>query len=301
MKRAFALILSLLFVLCLFAACGEKAPEQPSSEEATQNSQSAPAPSSPESAPSEGSGTASAESTASEESETSNSEESSNTPAPAVTMDFDPKPYQDPGDDDRLNVLAYASNSGSKPAMVKIRYKAFDLEGNALSVYEMFRGTSREEYVSTVYVPAKSEKFPVAFALPTGFKYNYEKQEDMPEIDHIDFEVLEIGEADVEDLRDHFTAGEPEIRENHIYIYVKFDSEIGDNYASLYPNYTLLGYSGDTVTTISCITYFPGGTSSFSVGYAKKNNDSSLLVYHHIPIEPIDRWELYLGCIAAEK
>lgn len=307
MKKLLALFVSVLLVLCLCTACGEESRPEPAED----ISSSAPVPGSqdkPESRSSEAPAPDSRDQTeqpdepSAAESTAENSGD--DTPAaPAASLRFDPKLYQDPNSDDIYNVLAYATNTGEKPAMATVRYKAFDKDGNALSVFDLSKGRNIEEFRTTLYIPAGVEEFPVAFGLSSGFKVDFATGEEMPEIDHMDFEVLDVLDADAEDLRDHFLsgAGEPEIRENHIYIYVKLDDEIAENYSSVYPNYTLLGMTGNEVTAVSCANYFPYGTASLSVSYAKEHNDGSLLIYHRVPSEPVDTWQLYIGCVGAQK
>jgi len=217
-----------------------------------------------------------------------------------VTLVFDPHVYQDPDNDDYLNALIYATNDSDKVVMVTIQYKAYDKDGNVISAFDQFKNKYYEQYKEELFIPAGANDLPVAFSLPSGYKYDYSTDQDMPEVDHLEYELLETQETDLEEHKAHFESGEPEVKENHIYIYVKFDQEIGDNYTSIYPDYTLLGYSDGEVVTVCCRNNYPYGTSSFSVGYAKENTDSSFLVYHHIPHEPVDSWELFLGCIGCE-
>ncbi len=228
--------------------------------------------------------------------------EEAETPAAheTITLVFDPHAYQDPGDDDRLNALVYATNNSDNTAMATVRYRVYDIEGNVISAFDQFNSKYYEQFKEDIFIPAGAKDFPVAFSLPSGYKYDLSTGQDMPEVDHIEFELLETKETDLKDLRSHFESGEPEIRENHIYIYVKFDEEIGNSYTTLYPSYTLLGYSGDTVTTVCCKNDYPYGNSSYSVAYAKENNNSSILVYHHIPNEAVDKWGLFLGCVGGE-
>lgn len=308
MKRILALTVSLLLVLCLCTACGEKSQSESvedvlGSRAPVSGNQEKPDPQSSQDAAAESGNQTEQpdEPSATESTEESGGEELP--PAPAASLRFDPKLYQDPNDDDRYNVLTYATNSGDRPAAVTVRYRGFDKDGNAMSVFDMFRGVRTQEFRTTLYIPAGVEEFPVAFGLPTGFKFDMSTGEEMPEIDHMEYEVIDVQEADAEDLRYHFLPGvsEPEIRENHIYIYVKLDDEIADNYASIYANYTILGITGNEVTAVCCANSFPYGTSSFSVSYANEHNDGSVLIYHHVPLDPVDVWQLYIGCVAAEK
>lgn len=220
--------------------------------------------------------------------------------SPSVFIRFDSHVYRNTDDDDFLNALTYATNNSDKTVQITIRCQAFDADGNVISAYDQFKGRYIDTYTTDLFVPAGVKDLPVAFVLPTGFRYDISKDEYMPEIDHLDLEMIGSQETDLEDLRDHFTVGVPEIKENHIYINVRFDEDIADNYTAIYPDHTLLGYSGDTVTTVCCRNSFPYGTSSVSVSYAKEHNDSSMLVYHDVFQEPADRWELYLGCIGAK-
>lgn len=278
MKKALAIIVCLLLVLCLFSACGDNGTPSPQPPQNTGDQTDRP------------DGPAPAD----------NTEENAPEAQP-VTVTFDPKLYPNTDNDDYYNALAYVTNSGDKPAQVKIRYRAFDKEGKVMSFFDQFKGRYLEQATDVLYVPAGAKELPVGFVLPSGFRYDLSAGKEMPEIDHMEFEVLEISEEASEDLAAHFTPGDPEVRSNHLYIYVKFDQEIADKYSSLYPNYTVLGYSNGTLTTVCCKNSFPNGTSSISVEYAKEKNDSSILVYHHIPSDPVDKWELYLGCIGAQS
>ena len=277
MNKKLLTILSILLVMTLLAACGgaQTSPE--------------PAPEAP------------AESGEQAENVPDQPEEEPVPEAPAVSLEFDPHAYQSTDDDESFNALVYVTNSTDAIASADFKYKAYDQDGNVISVFDMFGGRYKEVFNQTVYVPAGVKDFPVGFMLPGGFGYNYETGEVMPEIDHIEFELTGTGSVDAEDLKEHFTPGEPEIRENHIYLYVPFDQEIADSYATLYPNYTLLGYSNGELTTVCCRNDFPYGTSSISVDYMKEHYDSSILIYHYAPSEPVDQWELYLGCIGGTK
>ena len=281
MKKITALIVSLILVLCLLAACGGNAPSGnvPAN---TQNSAG--------------------------QNQENNTNTNSNTkpaapadvaPAPSVNLRFETAAYLDPSVNDTYNALAYASNSGNKTARVTVKYRALDKDGNVIKFFDQFKGSYREDSTATIYVPAGAKDLPIGFALPTGYAYDYSTGKEVPPMDHMDFEVTKIEDEEFKDLKEHFTPGGPTVKENHIYIYVKFDQEIGDNYKSIYANYTLLGYSNRVLTTVCCRNDYPLGSSSFPVDYAKEKNDSSILVYHSIPREPVDKWELHLGCIGA--
>lgn len=284
MKKTVALIFCLLLVLNMFAACGGKdssAPQPPTNtENAAQNT----------------------ENQAEQPTDPAPANNTENTPAaPSVTVSFDSKIYPNTDSNDYYNALAYATNSGDKPAQVKIRYKAFGKDGKVISYFDQFKGRYLEQTTDVLYVPAGARELPIGFILPSGLRYDLSAGKEMPEIDHMEFEVLETADEATEDLAAHFTPGEPEIKNGHIYVYVKFDQEIGDNYASLYPNYTLLGYSNGVLTAVCCKNSFPYGNSSMPVDYAKEKNNSSILVYHDIPNDPVDKWELCLGCIGGRK
>lgn len=305
MKKRIALLVSMLLIISLLSACGEKPssvsePAQSSSEPASVPEASAPA----ENEPSTDAAAEPEVETEPEEIEPAQDEaepvEEETPAAPTVTLEFDPHLYQDTNNDDSFHVLTYASNSGDKPVQAVFKYTAFDQEGNAISAFNMRTGGRSEVFKDSVYIPAGVENFPVAFTLPQSLVIDMSTGEEMPEIDHIDFELLEILEEETEDLREHFTPGEPEIRESHLYLFVKFDQEIADHCQSLFMSYTLLGYSNGVLTTVCCASGYPYSTSSYSVSYAKENNDNALLIYHRVPKEPVDKWELYLGCISGE-
>ena len=279
MNKKLLTILSIFLVVTLLAACGgaDPAPEPAPQQPVETGEQADTAPDQPEEEPAP--------------------------EAPAVSLEFDPHAYQNPDGDDYFNALVYATNSTDAIASAEIRYKAYDKDGNVISVFDMFGGGYREEFKQTLYVPAGAADFPIGFTLPQSFGYNFDTGETMPEIDHLEFELLGTGSVDAEDLKEHFTPGEPELKENHIYLYVKFDQEIADNYASIYPNYTLLGYSNGELSAVICRNDFPYSTSSMPVDYMVENNDSSMLIYHstYLPDVTVDRWELYLGCIGGQK
>jgi len=280
-KKHFALFVSLIMLMCILTSCGgSSADPDTAAEDAAQNNQV----------------TEEQEDGGDQPEETEEPEASE----PSVTLRFDTHAYPDPGNHDRYNVLTYATNSGDQTARATIRYKAYDHDGNVLDVFDNFNGKYNEEFEQDVYIPANVTDFPVAFSLPAGFKYDYSTGKDMPEIDHMEMELLEVQVEETEDIKEHFTPGEPEIKSNQIYIYVKFDQVVEDRYSTLFANYTLLGYSGGNVTAVCCRNDYPYGSSSFSVSYAKENSDSSFLVYHDVPRETVDTWELYLGCISGQ-
>ncbi len=279
MNKKLLTILSILLVVTLLAACGgtETAPELAPQQPAESGEQAENVPDQPEEEPAP--------------------------EAPAVSVEFDPHAYQNTDNDDYFNALMYATNSTDAVASADLKYKAYDKDGNVISVFDPFGGKYKEEFKQTVYVPAGAVDFPIGFTLPQGFGYNFETGEEMPEIDHLEFELLGTGSVDAEDLKEHFTPGEPDLKENHIHLYVKIDQEIADNYASIYPNYTLLGYSNGELTAVICRNDFPYSTSSMPVDYMVENNGSSMLIYHstYLPGVTVDHWELYLGCIGGEK
>ena len=276
MKKALFQIIPLFLVFGLLTACSGASSAPAASETAASETQEPEAEATPAAEPEE------------------------KAPAAELTFDFDSKAYQNPDDDDYLNALAYATSSFDKPVMATVRVQALDEEGNVMSAFDQFKDRYIEQYRTDLYVPAGAERFPIGFTLPAGYRYDLKEGKEMPAVGHLEFEVLEIQEVDLADLKEHFTPGEPEIRENHIYIYVKFDEEIADHYDSLYPDYTLLGYKDGVVTSVICKRCYPYGTTSMSVSYAKEHNDSSLLVYHNVYGQPADTWELYLGCIGGE-
>ena len=300
MKKPLLLIVSVLLCFSLLAACGGGEPSSvpspsPAAESAPQRSAAPASGADASPVPTQPAGTAAPEETAPAP------EESEPPAAPAVSLDFDPHAYEDHGENDRFNGLIYATNDGDAPIRADFRYRAFDKDGGVIQVYDQFRDRYSESVKTSVYIPAGVKDFPLGFALPSGYGYDLKAGKEMPEIDHLEFELLETAEEPTEDLRAHFTPGDPEIRENHIYIYMKFDEEIAGNYDSLYADYTLLGYTDGVLTAVYCRNGYPYGTSSYSVAYATEHNDGALLVYHFVPQDLADRWELYPGCIAGRK
>ena len=217
-----------------------------------------------------------------------------------IAVQFDPNAYQDPDNDDYLNALVYITNPSDKTVQLTIQCQAFDEGGDLISAYDQFKGKYIEKYREDLYVPAGVENLPIGFTLPMGYKYDISTDKNMPAVGHLEFELLEAQEVEWEDLRDHFTLSSIEEKSGHIYAYEKFDQEIADNYTNLYPNYTLLGYSNGAVVSVSCLNSYPHGTTSVSVSYAKENTDNSMMIYRSVPREPVDQWELHLGCVGGE-
>ena len=217
-----------------------------------------------------------------------------------VSLNFDPRVYQSPDGDDYLNVLVYASNSSDQIARVKIRYRAFDSDGNVFSVFEQFGGKYREQFTEELFIPAGAKDLPVAFVLPMGFRYDLRADKQMPEIDHMEYEILETEKTELEDLADHFSPGEQELKGGNIYVYVGFDQDVADSYEAIYPNYTILGYKDGEVAAVCCQDWFPYSTGSYSVAYAKENSNSSILAYHSLPAEAVDEWKFFLGCVGGK-
>lgn len=276
MKKQLLHLTASLLCISLFSACADKAPAE------------TPAPAS--SAESTAEAQASAEPTMTAE-----------TPAePEVIIEYDPKAYQDPDDNDYLNALVYATNPSDQVMELTIRCQVFDESGTLMSAYDQFTGKSIEKYTTYLYVPAGADKFPIGFTLPMGYRYDLSADKYMPTVGHLEFELQEVQPVASEDLRDHFTLTGLEEKSSHIYAYEKFDQEIADKYSTLYPSYTLLGYAGDEVVSVSCQNSYPMGTSSVSVSHARENTDSSVMVYRSVPNVPVERWELYLGCVGGE-
>ncbi len=223
------------------------------------------------------------------------------TPAvPAYSMDFDPKAYVNPDDDRLLNALMYATNHSDRPVEMTVRCQAFDTEGNIISAFSLSKGEYVDEQTMKLYIPAEADHRPVAAALLPGYRYDMSTGQQMPEIDHLEFELLETKDSEWGEISEHFTPGEPEIRDGHIYVNVGFDQDVEEKYTSVYADYTILGYTGDAVTAVICSRNYPYGASSLSVEYAKESNNNALLIYHDIPNDPVDRWEIYMGCISGE-
>ena len=105
----------------------------------------------------------------------------------------------------------------------------------------------------------------------------------------------------IEDMVSHFTPGEYYIKNDHLYYPILFDEEISGSCTTVRGNYTILGYSGGEVVAVCCRTDLPFSSSSWSVDYAKENNEGALLAYHDTPYgTTIDYWEIFLGCFNAE-
>ena len=275
MKNIVYRIILLSLILFVLAACGSKTQEVPSSETAQSEAET-------ETAPVE-------ENTAEE------------TPASEpVTLTFDPHVYENSNDDTYLNVLSFATNSSDKVVMATISCKAFDADGQIISMYDWIRDKSSEKWQTDLFIPAGVEDHPIAFTLPQGFRYNIKEDSYLPEIDHMEFEVLATQEMELEDLRAHFTPVEEKVNGNTISYFMSFDQEIADKYSSLYVNYALICYSGDEITGVCCRNDFPYASSSYSVADAVENRDSRLLAYHDVPNVPITEWKMYIGCVAGE-
>ncbi len=284
MNKTFLRITSLFLAMSLLSACASGAPAG-----------STPA----------GSAESTAEATASTEAQpgeevTPFAEPEETTPELQIAVQFDPNAYQDPDNEDYLNALTYVTNPSVNTVQLTIQCQAFDEGGNLISAYDQFNGKYIEKYRTDLYVPAGVENLPIGFTLPMGYKYDISTDKNMPAVDHLEFELLEAQEVEWEDLRGFFTLSSLEEKSGHIYAYEKFDQEIADNYTALYPNYTLLGYSNGEVISVSCQNSYPHGTTSVSVSYAKENTDSSMMIYRSVPKEPVDLWELYLGCVGGE-
>ncbi len=273
-KKCFALILLLLLTVCLLTACG------------TKDSSPSPDPAAPDVPQPEAQPDDTPEETVPEES--------------VLSIEFDPKTYPDPGSDDVINALAYASSTSDKPVQVTVRYRVFDAEGNAIKAYDLSRGRELDQFETFLFIPAGAEDLPVAFSLHSGLRFSFESGEEMPEISRVEFETVDTQEVDFDDLADHFTVGDPQTDNYNITIPVGFDQEIADNYRSIYADYTLLGYKDGDVIAVYCKNDFPYGTSSYSVSYAVENSGSSISAYHYIYGVQADEWKLHLGCIAGE-
>ena len=284
MNKVFLRITSLFLVMSLLSACAGGAPAG-----------SAPA----ASAESTAEAAANTEAQPTEEAAPS-AEPEETTPELQIAVQFDPNAYQDPDNDDYLNALTYITNPSVRTVQLTIQCQAFDEGGNLISAYDQFRGKYLEKYTTDLSVPAGTENLPIGFTLPVGYKYDLSTDKNMPAVDHLEFELLEAQEVEWEDLRGFFTLSSLEEKSGHIYAYEKFDQEIEDNYTTLYPNYTLLGYSNGEVVSVSCLNSYPHGTTSVSVSYAKENTDSSMMIYRSVPREPVDLWELHLGCVGGE-
>lgn len=221
-------------------------------------------------------------------------------PADPVTIRFDTKAYEDPGSDEVFCALAYATSTSEKPVEVSVRYSAYDAEGNVIKVFDRFGNKYREKFETSLFVPAGAADMPVSFRLADGFGYNYETDEEMPEIDHLEIETLSMQEDSHKDLSSHFTPGDPQTDDYNLRILVKFDQDIADNYEMVYADYTILAYKDGQITAAYSRQGFPYG-DSFSVSYGVENHDGSILLYHDIYGLNADEYKLYLGCINCDK
>ncbi|MBQ5412892.1 MAG: hypothetical protein IIU19_05865, partial [Oscillospiraceae bacterium] len=107
-------------------------------------------------------------------------------PADPVTIRFDTKAYEDPGSDEVFCALAYATSTSEKPVEVTVRYRAYDGDGNVIKVFDRFYSKYKEQCETSLFVPAGAADMPVSFRLEDGFGYNYDTDEERPEIDHLE-------------------------------------------------------------------------------------------------------------------
>ena len=273
MKKTKKLIIAFLVLLAILSGCGKKEEETTLPENTEE--------------------TAAAEVQEETKEEEEKAEED-------VTIALDPQIYPNTDQSDYLNVLLYVTNNTDKIMAVTLSYQAFDSEGNVIAAYDQFSDRSKEKNKTDLFIPANVKDFPMAFTLPMGYRYNIKEDTYMPEIDHIDYEIVEEMPFEYDDIREHFEPEEAQIKNDHIYQYVKFDQEVSDNYETLYMNYTLLGYEGDKVSVVCCGNDYPFGTSSRSVANAKEEDDGKILFYHDVYGQTADEWKLFLGCVAGQ-
>ncbi|MBR6232473.1 MAG: hypothetical protein IKQ98_01490, partial [Erysipelotrichaceae bacterium] len=124
-----------------------------------------------------------------------------------VMITLDPQIYPNTDQSDYLNVLLYVTNNTDKIMGVTLSYQAFDSEGKVIAAYDQFSDRSKEKNKTDLFIPANVKDFPMAFTLPMGYRYNIKEDTYMPEIDHIDYEIVEEMPFEYDDIREHF---EPE-------------------------------------------------------------------------------------------
>jgi len=276
MNKKVSLIVVLFLILSLLTSCGKT---EPSSVPDTGT---------------EGSGQSTADPGQAQPQDDDGGDDEDSRAGDTLSFVFDPNAYEHTNDDDFMYALVYATNRSEKAVRATLRYRIFDKEGNQISVYDRFKGRNSDQFTADLAVPCGAEDLPICFLLPDGIKYDYSTGEEMPEVDHVEFELVDTLEYDYEDLSEHFAPGEPEFKNDHLYLYVDYDQYISDNFGNLHFNYTLLGYSGGAVTCVC------GGSNNYSVEYGNENYDGSVLVYHRLPKEPVDEWKLFLGEVSGE-
>ena len=286
MKKALAIIISVMLIVSLLAACGSDSSVQNSGTQSGQTGEAAEVSgdsdgSDPQDGPASGEKQIPAES--------------------AVTLEFDPHPYPSMDSQDYYVGLLYATNSSDKVVEAAFTYHVYDAEGNAIQAYDQWNDRYSEEFSASVYIPANVEDFPIGFTLASGLVYDMKKNEELPAADHVEYEFTESREVAIDDMSAHFTPGEFYINNDHLYYPIIIDEEISGSCTTVRGNYTILGYLGGEVAAVCCRNDLPGSTSSWSVDYAKENNDGALLAYHDTPYGvTVDNWEIYLGCFDAE-
>ena len=269
-RKLLSVLLILLLMMSMLASCGKKEAEPV-----------------PDPAPSEDTVP---------EDQSSEEQQEPEKPADPVTISFDKRAFEDPGNDEAFCALAFASSTSDRPVEVTVRYRAYDAEGNVIKVFERFKNKYSEEFETSLFVPAGADDMPVSFRLADGFGYNYDTDEEMPEIDHLEIETLSMQEDDHKDLSSHFTPGEPQTDNYNIRILLKFDQDIADSYEMIYPDYTILAYRDGQIIAVYCRRSFPYG-DCFSVSYGVEKYDGAMLIYHYIYGLNADEYKLCLGCI----
>ncbi len=286
MKKAIAAIISVMLIVSLLAACGSDSPVQNGGTQSGQTGETA-------EVSGDGAGSASQDGPMSGEEQL--------TAEPAVTLEFDPHPYPSMDSQDYYVGLLYATNNSDKVVEASFRYRVYDADGNAIEAYDQWNDRYAGEFSASVCIPADVKDFPIGFTLASDLRYDMKKDEEMPAADHVEYEFTESREGMIEDMVSHFTPGEYYIKNDHLYYPILFDEEISGSCTTVRGNYTILGYSGGEVAAVCCRTDLPGATSSWSVDYAKENNEGALLAYHDTPYgTTIDNWEIFLGCFNAE-
>ena len=286
MKKVLAIILSIMFIVSLLAACGSSGSAQSSSAQSNQPGEAA---------------DVSDNSAESVIEDTSGSHEEQTPAEPAVAVEFDSHPYPSMDNQDYYVGLLYATNSSDKVVEAAFTYHVYDADGNAIQAYDQWNDRYSEEFSASVYIPANVEDFPIGFTLASGLVYDMKKNEELPAADRVEYEFTESREVTIDNMSAHFTPGEFYISNDHLYYPIIIDEEISGSCTTVRGNYTILGYSGGEVAAVCCRNDLPGSTSSWSVDYAKENNDGALLAYHDTPYGvTVDNWEIYLGCFDAE-
>ncbi len=300
MKKFLSVIVSMLLILSLLAGCGgeSSSKDQPASQPAGQSSQA----NETASLPSESAAADTGSTSANTGSDAPAKTEEKAPEAPAFSLEFESRAFEHTRNDEYFNGLAYATNSSDQTLCVNIKYQVIDVDGNVMSAYNRFADRYTDTFKTSLYIPAGAKDLPIGFPLSDGLGYDIKKDERMPVIDHVEYEITGSEPVEIEDIRDHFSLGDYNLNNGYMHYSIMPDQEILDNYASIYLNYTILAYENGELISLMCCDDFPYGNSSRSVAYAKEHDNGAFIAYHDVPYKKnVDKWEMYLGCISGEK